>query len=188
MYETYKKTTSPLFIFLSFPDWLHSCHAGKHGFCWKQLYRAYSFFRCLFLESSSLEFWRRKHQCRYLKENRSIPGFYDSATGRIQKAESDDLKRWTPWPDRRYGQECDQSADPFRKGLVFAGFFWNLLPGFPFAERFPERPETGVYPTVRRLVCLSFTPEYRWCPQNLERKDLLLWRSFHPQLQSWHYV
>ena len=27
------------------------------------------------------------------KENRSIPGFCDSAAGRIQKAESDDLKR-----------------------------------------------------------------------------------------------
>lgn len=124
MYETYKKTTSPLFIFLSFPDWLHSCHAGKPMDSAENNYTELTLF-------SDVSFWNPPV---WSFEEGSISAGISKKTGAyldftippqdapkrlslmILKDELPDLIVATDKND-------DQSADPFRKGLVFAGFF-----------------------------------------------------------------
>lgn len=161
MYETYKKTTSPLFIFLVL--FLTGCTAAtqenmdsaENNYTELTLFSDVSFWNppVWSFEEGSISAGISKKTGAYL--DFTIPP-QDASKKLSLMILKDEL------PDLIVATDKNVINQLIRSGKVcLCRIFLKLTAGFPFAERFPERPETGVYPTVRRLVCLSFTPEYR---------------------------
>ena len=83
-----KRTKKLLLLFLFFCLFLTGCTAATQ----ENMDSAENNYTELTL-FSDVSFWNPPVWSFEEGSIRSIPGFYDSATGRIQKAESDDLKR-----------------------------------------------------------------------------------------------